>query len=836
MMLSAPAGYGKTVLLGQWAEQNAAAGILTAWATLTPDDRDPLVLWTTIVDALSTAAEPVDAPLADTLAALEPQMAPREHSELLAAFTAALHDHEGMVAFVIDDAHVLEGSESEHEFVRLLQMLPDNATVAFATRTPLHAHRTRVSGRLMELTADALSFTAAEANDFFADRVPAEGVAALHDASDGWPAALSLALLSVERLDDPGVSPVDLLKPEILHDYLQEEVYRDLNDRERDVLLTTAISPLTTAELVAASIDETDSGTILRDLAERNRMVHRSSTDRRGRIWYGVQPLFGAFLRERLAEREPGKLAELVRRAAVWQADNGDPVAALELALSPANPELADRILRQWGYDMVGDARAQALLGRLSSSDPAIDLPFARLMLAYAAATQGNTARAREMLAPLRLVDLGADDLIEWDWLHYLVLLFVQMADKKSTASLNPGWPESTLEDVPSGLRLAVQMARGFASARDGEGDVARDDLALALSIAEARDDLRHRVMSTVGLATVCASEFDVHETRALCERALDLATALPGCDLAPTRALANALAGWSSLELLDTAAAKDYAAAATVSAASQTDPDLRMLAEHVTDAATFDSTPQKRRIAQDFVTQWPPAYLEIASTTGMLVSLHFGLGMAATLKEYRWSERLLDRARQRLGESYDWQVAYCRFLLHVGRDAAIPAVLAPLLADERSERVGLSDIVAWSLEGVLQGEANNAFRAHAAIYRALQRADETGGYLDVTAVGTRRVAPLLSAGLDRFGSHAHVARALLAGSVGESVLNSGPLTERESQVLEELRTLRTVEEIAHDILLSANTVKTHMRSIYRKLDVTSRRQAVARAEEIGLL
>ena len=64
MMLSAPAGYGKTVLLGQWAEQNAAAGILTAWATLTPDDRDPLVLWTTIVDALSAAAEPADAPLA----------------------------------------------------------------------------------------------------------------------------------------------------------------------------------------------------------------------------------------------------------------------------------------------------------------------------------------------------------------------------------------------------------------------------------------------------------------------------------------------------------------------------------------------------------------------------------------------------------------------------------------------------------------------------------------------------------------------------------------------------------------------------------------------------
>jgi len=836
MMLSAPAGYGKTVLLAQWAEQNTAAGTLTAWATLTRDDRDPLVLWTTIIDSLMTAADDVNTTLAAALANLVPGMAPREHSEMLAAFTAALDEHGARIALIVDDTHALERSEAEREFVRLLQMLPDNVTVAFATRTPLHAHRTRVSGRLVELTADALSFTTAETSDFFADRVPIEGITALHKASDGWPAALSLALLSIERLDDPAVPAVDLLKPEILHDYLHEEVYRDLSDRERAVLLATAISPATTAELVTASIEEADSGTILRELAERNRLVHRSSTDGRGRVWYAVQPLFGAFLRERLAERDPGKLSELVRRAAMWQADNSDPVAALELALSFADPELADRILRQRGYDMVGDARAQALLGRVSSSDPALAHPFGRLMLAYAAVAQGNTARARVMLAPLRLVDLGADDLIEWDWLHYLVLLFVHIADKESTAGLSPGWPESTLEDVPSGLRLAVQMARGFARTREGEGEGARNDLVLALSIAEARDDLRHRVMSTVGLATIAAADFNVHETRALCERALALATALPGCDLAPTRAVANALAGWSSLELLDSAAARGFAEAAVVSAASQSDPDVQLLAGHVLDAATFDSTPQKRHVAQDFVSGWPPPYLEIASTTGMIVSLHFGIRMAATLKEHRWSERLLERARQRLGENYDWQVAFCRFLLHAGRDGEIPSALAPLLADDRSDRCGLSDVVAWSLEAVVQGDANNAFRAHAALCRALQRADETGGYLDVTSVGARRVVPLLYAGIDRFGPQEHVARALRAGWVGDGVLNSGPLTERESQVLEELRTLRTVEEIAHDILLSPNTVKTHMRSIYRKLDVTSRRRAVARAEEMGLL
>jgi LuxR family maltose regulon positive regulatory protein len=162
--------------------------------------------------------------------------------------------------------------------------------------------------------------------------------------------------------------------------------------------------------------------------------------------------------------------------------------------------------------------------------------------------------------------------------------------------------------------------------------------------------------------------------------------------------------------------------------------------------------------------------------------------------------------------------------------------VLTPLLAEDAPDHLALSDIVAWALDSALEVRAHNSFRAHSAILRALERANECGGLFEVTRPDVKSLARVLSAGLDRFGPHEEAARQLLALNFGESTLSSGPLTERERQILAELKTLRTIEEIARDLLLSVNTVKTHMRGIYRKLDVQSRRQAIATAERLGLI
>jgi LuxR family maltose regulon positive regulatory protein len=289
-------------------------------------------------------------------------------------------------------------------------------------------------------------------------------------------------------------------------------------------------------------------------------------------------------------------------------------------------------------------------------------------------------------------------------------------------------------------------------------------------------------------------------------------------------------------MELLEQESAHKHSAAAVELARGETDDRATQLAALVYNSVHFDQLPEKRRAAQEFTTSWPTGITPTSSTSSVVVSLHVGLRMASHLREWRWSERLLDRARQLLGESFDWQIAYALYLLDSSRAELASSVVEPLLRNDRLERLPLSDIVGWSLQAVLELGVRNPFRAHTAIYRSLERADETGAYFEVSRAGSKSVAELLSSGSGRFGPHEHVARALLTEQIGESILACGPLTDRERQILLELTTLRTVQEIARDLLLSVNTVKTHMRGVYRKLDVTSRRQAVAKAERIGLL
>lgn len=838
MMLSAPAGYGKTYLLSQWTERTQARGIVTAWCGLTVDDRDPLVLWNSMLAALVKSSPDGNPQLSAALLDLLPDMEAQAHATFQGLLYATLSEYPGSIALIFDNAELLEGSASELEFIRILLGVPENVRIAFATRSPLQTQRARVSGRLVELTADSLSFSRAETAELFALRgFEGSDIEQIHSTAEGWPAALSLAVMRVQAATGAGQPISDWHDPVILYDYLRREVWEDLSEPERDVLLTMGIVPLTNGELVSAigSIDE--SAAVLRELALNNRMVNRISTDVDGRTWYRVQPLFGSFLRARLADTRPSGVSGMIERAVDWYILNGNALTALALALDGAEAKLVDRILRLRGYQIISEGHAEQLIEQMPpASHQAMTGPFARLMMAYACACAGLLDRAEEFLRAPHIDDLSVDDLLEWDWLHYLVQLQLSIASGRPIELVSAGWGEHELGAVPEPLRLAIYLARGLAESRSGRSQLAADHLRLAAAGAENDDDLSNMFLAQVGLAGLAAIESRFRNAQSLSNRAFELESRTTTQNHAGTQALAHGIAAWASIELLEQETARDHADLAVKFAAQQRDESLALEVRHLWYDAFFDILTQKRRIAQEFVTAWPGSYLRGAAPTSVLGSLYLGLRMAAHLDEHRWSEKMLDRARQLIGEGPDWQVAYSLHLLKTGREDSARTVLWPLVGASASVPARLSRVVAASIESVLEARANNPFRAHAAIYRALELADELGAYREVTRAGSSAVAQVLAAGSGRFGPHEHIVKLLLSSKEGESVLRSGPLTLRERQILAELTTLRTVDEIAQDLLLSVNTVKTHMRGIYRKLEVGSRRQAVAKAERLGLL
>lgn len=837
-MLNAPAGFGKTYLLAQWAQQLTDREILTAWCTLTVDDREPQVLWTSLVDALIQASEAMGLELASELGELVPEMGPREHSEFLAGLYSVISLYPDRIVLIVDNSDVLEHSDSEQEFIRSIQGMPDNVHFAFATRSTLQTQTARVSGRLVELTADSLSFSRTETAELLAVRgFAGTDIEQLYLQAEGWPAALSLAMIGISQLEETPSIVDDWEDRSALYDYLRIEVFEHLTQSERTVLLTMGVESLSTPDLVEALGGGDDSAPILRRLASNNRLLYRVSVDANGKTWYRVRRPFGTFLREQLREAQPGRIAQMTASAAEWHAEHGNAFAALRLAVDPPNWKLVDSVLRRRGYEIMADGHSIELLGLMpASTSEALRGPFARLMMGYAAACGAKPDRAVEFLGAAHIDDLNVDDLLEWDWLHYLVQLQLALVQGTPIDLLSSGWKESSLDTVPAPLRLAIRLTRGLAGARTGHSKQATEDLRIALASAENDDELSLMLLSTVGLAGTALADCDLRRAIALCDRALTIATRATTQNQHATMALAHEVAALASMELLETTEARTHAERAVAFASGQEDDQISLQARHVYNDTHFELLPQKRRVAQEFVTAWPPPYLQGVATTSIVASLHSGLHMAAYLDEPRWSERLLDRARQLIGEGYDWHTAYALHLLKTKRGDASRSIVAPLIDDQSSHRVRISEIIASSIDAVLKSRASNQFQAHAAIYRALQIADETGAYLEVSRSDPPTVARILAAGVGRFGPHEHIVRLLLAGDTGESVLSSGSLTTRERQILSELRTLRTVDEIAHDMLLSVNTVKTHMRGIYRKLDVTSRRQAVVKAERFGLI
>ncbi len=843
VMVSAPAGYGKTYLLSEWAELNRARGRATAWHRVTADDGDPVVLWSSLLGAIERGlsecgTNPAARELAVRLRALKPGMPAPIHAAFVAAFGTVLRQCGLPIVLVVDDAHLLDGTAAETEFIAVIQALPSNVLLAFATRSPPQMQAARVDGRLRELTADSLSFTRAEETELFALRGFEDAdLGPLHGMAGGWPAVLSLALLDVERGEPGKTITGNWTDPSILYDYLEHEIFAELPSDVRDVLLTLGISATMTADLANAIRETADSAEVLRALATHNQIVRRVSTDAAGRTWYDVKPPFGQFLREKIRESHPDTLRAMITRAAEWFTEFGDAFAALELALDPPNSELVDRILRRRGYGMIADGHAPRILAMLPPSNgPALTGPFARLMTAYAAACIPRPERAADLLTSVHLSDLTADELMEWDWLRYLVNAQLAFVSGKPLGTVQQNWPENSLAKMPEALRLAIGITRGFSNVRAGTTDAALHDLTVAFAVAENADDLSNMVRGTVGLAAAAAARCDFSAALDLSTRALHLASRSTTQNQAGSRTAACCIASWSSLELLDIPGARTHANDAVESAARDGDAQQRLKANDAYNNAYFDSLPQRRRVAQEFTTTWPPPYLEGMSDTYVVASMYSALRMTFEIDERRWSDHVLDRARLFLGEGADWQAAYALHLLRTGRDESARPIVATLLSRSDRFAVALSEIVVLSLQAVLETRSNNQYRAHSALYRALELADRTGAYRRVRIADRATIVRLILAGAGRFGAHEHIARALLSEDSAASVSHLGALTEREREILGELTTLRTVEEISHDLLLSVNTVKTHMRGIYRKLAVTSRRQAVGEAERLGLL
>ena len=304
-LVSAPAGFGKTTLLGEWLDDRWGDEKSVAWVSLDESDNDPARFLAYLVRALQSVEERIGEGVLASLRS--PALPPGE--AVVSALINELARVDQEIFIVLDDYHLIT-SEPVHEAVSfLIEHMPENAHLVISGRTdpPLPLARLRARDQMTEIRAADLRFTTEEATAFLGEAMglalSAGDVAALEEITEGWVAALQLAALSMrDREDVSGFVEAFSGSNRHVLDFLAEEVLGRQPEAVREFLLRTSVLESMSAPLCDALTSREDGQQMLERL-ERNNLFIVALDDER--VWYRYHHLFADFLRSRLERESP---------------------------------------------------------------------------------------------------------------------------------------------------------------------------------------------------------------------------------------------------------------------------------------------------------------------------------------------------------------------------------------------------------------------------------------------------------------------------------------------------------------------------------------------------
>lgn len=363
VLLVAPAGYGKTTLLSEWAASDVRR---FAWIDMAAADSDS--------------------------------------DRLLAAVKRTLHDGQAPTVLVIDNAHLVSTPETMDALHNLAGSMPSGSQLALASRSepPLPIGSLRADRRVVELRAGDMAMTRSEAGALLAAagiRVASGGLDTLMDRTEGWPAGLYLAALSLRAQPNvDGALSRFAGDDQVVADYLRDELLAQLEPDQLTFLLHTAVLGTLSGSLCDAVLDEAGSARMLGELARSNVLL--VSLDRGG-TEYRHHPLFGQMLRAELRRLDPQHEPELHARASVWFEERGDIDSAIQHALAAGDNERSGALLWRHASSYIGHGGNHTLQDWLDhfNNDELADVPALAAVSATSRLAAGDGDQARHWVS-----------------------------------------------------------------------------------------------------------------------------------------------------------------------------------------------------------------------------------------------------------------------------------------------------------------------------------------------------------------------------------------------------------------------------------------------------
>ena len=866
-LVSAPAGFGKTTLLAEWLRQVPMVERRVAWVSLDRLDNAPAPFWTCVVTALHGAVPALGASSSELI------VSGAVPTDLIVATLinelTAEHDD---VWLILDDLHLIDDSEVGRGVADLLDRLPDHVHVVLCTRADpdLPLSRWRVRGELVEIRAADLRFTADEAatylNDVSGLTLTAEDVVVLETRTEGWIAALQLAALSMQGRQDTSTFVSQFAGDNrYLVDYLVEEVLAHQPEPVRDFLLQSAHLDRLSGPLCDVVLDRDDSGRTLVAL-ERANLFLVALDDKRE--WYRYHHLFADVLRARLFADQPDLVVRLHQRASRWYQAHGATDQAISHALAARELDRAVYLLEMSVPAMRRD-RSEGVFGPWLAALPehaVLSSPVLTVFSGYMLMVSGDLAAAEQRfdVAESTLTTHSEAAAALWAKTDELRTLPATIAVYRASLAQARGDLAGTAEHAQRAVDLAGpddHLARGAGAGFLGLTAWSQGDIGVALAtFAEASaslyaaGNLVDALRSTVILADMWLAAGRPATARRLFLEALRTCQERAGSAL---HAAPDLLVGLGELDV----EAGDFEAASRhleeVAEGGDwhvmTDGRYRwfvasgrlaeMRGDRATAIALLDEAERLYR---------PGFFPDVRPAAAMRARVWIGEGDLSRAQDWATGSGVSSADAPEYLREFDHltlvrlSIAQHRMQTDPG---ALPGALGLLdrlgVSAESTGRAG-SLVEIRMLQALVHDARGHRPRAHEALGRAFSEVPEPKEYAWLFLAEGAPMVDLLRDARHHGVAGGHPARLLeLLGVDDLPVVDSGrstqrplvdALSERELQVLRLLDSDLSGPQIARELFVSHNTVRTHTKHIFTKLDVTTRRAAVSRGHERGLM
>jgi LuxR family maltose regulon positive regulatory protein len=871
-LVSAPAGYGKTTTIRMWVEE---AGYPVAWVTLENSDNDLKQFLTYVLTALQQAGDDLGQAALEVVENTQEIILQR----ILGLLINDLYGLDQPIVLVLEDYHLIENEEIDRVIELMLNQAITNLHLVITTREDpnLPLTRLRVRNQLTEIRAMDLSFSLEEAGEFFSNvmgvNLSEKEMEILKNRTEGWVAGLQLAALSLKESRDP-TKFVEAFRGTHRHvlDYLIEEVLNSQPEEVREFLQRTSILEQLSPSLCEALTGQEASRKYLHYLENSNLFLVPLDEER---TWYRYHALFGELLKNQLLQAEPECVDDLHERAAGWYQKNGFIQNAVEHAFQSSSSSKVFELIEKYALPMLYRGEVLTVVGwfdRLPESFMQSS-PMMCIGKAWALAVMQHQTRTEEVEQALQAADDALNRANADEALRNLIA--GHAASIQAFLMQSPAFgrekPEKLIETSQKAQQLLPEDEKAIRSVNAlniGYGYIVLANLSAAERAYQqafkdgmAGGNWYAAIYGQIDLIAIAIIKGQLKDALQSCETNIDRFNRLLAGQRFPPIGDLYSLKGSILLEENHLAEAEQ--------ALIQGVGLLHWIGEYEAHIRGYSALARLRSIQGDwtgmlesikFLEETRPEVAIYAQALRHRLSVHDWVANKNSLEEAQlWVAQAAIRFNNLpdiTGVDPVSRMYFQAYLstAHILTRLAVRNPQADSLLDVhkylvRQERFAdAHEMVGWLIEiwivrALMYQVEGRAEDAHHMIQAALS-ASAQRGYFRIFLDEGDLVRPLLQSAKPRLKDNdlsAFVKR-LLEAMPGEfakgkmALVDEKILSDRELEVLALLAAGQTYKEIGQQLFLSLNTVQFHIKSIYSKLSVNRRVQAIGKAREMNLI